>query len=67
MTGTYSVVFEGKDPKNLASDEGGGLTGINPEFSEKAKEVHIISQPDLEKMTASGTKAARGGNCVNLT
>ncbi len=57
MTGTYSVVFEGKDPKNLASDEGGGL----PQ-SEKAKEVHVISQPDPEKMTSSSKPAGRGGN-----
>ena len=41
MTGQYNISVEGKDPKNPASDEGGGkLT----KEAEAAQEVHIISQ-----------------------
>ena len=41
MTGQYNISIEGKDPKNPASDEGGGkLT----KEAEAAQEVHIISQ-----------------------
>ena len=41
MTGQYSVSIEGKDPKNPASDEGGGN---KVKETEAAQEVHIVSQ-----------------------
>ena len=67
MTGQYNMSIEGKNARNPASDEGGGIQGKQAEV---AKEVHIISQSNQ----ATGPKGlmdlgqvSQGGKCCSCS